>query len=67
MTSANFSITTAKDLVSDLNNLQIFLNCRPDGISEQCLQELAILQISLIEELDTVLSLVQRRQSVITG
>lgn len=51
----NFSISTARDLVSDLNNIQVFLNCRPDGISDTCLQELANLQTDLIDQLGTVL------------
>ncbi len=55
MTGVDFSITAAKDLVTDLNNVQVFLNCRPSGISESVLCELADLQTDLIEQLSTVL------------
>ncbi len=55
MTTVNFSISTARDLVTDLNNVQVFLNCRPEGVTDQCLQELAELQTDLIGQLSTVL------------
>ncbi len=55
MTGVDFSITTAKDLVTDLNNVQVFLNCRPEGLSETVLSELADLQTDLIGQLNTVL------------
>lgn len=64
MSNCNFSITSARDLVSNINNIQIFLNCAPEEVSCDVISQLNSLQYDLIVQLDTVLAGISRGDGV---
>lgn len=64
MSDSNFSIVAARDLVSDLNNIQVFLECAPEDISSEVITELNTFQHHLIGQLEIMLAGISRGDGV---
>ena len=56
MSDSNFFIVAARDLVSDLNNIQVFLQCAPEDISSEVITELNTFQHHLVGQLEIMLA-----------
>ena len=64
MPDSNFSIVTARDLVSNLTTVQLFLNQAPEAVSSDVISELTSFQYKQLCELDSVLAVISRGDGV---